>query len=56
MVPEEREALSWSLLPGLRFAGSVGGIVSATGVRSSAPPRLTMDSLLLATDGERELR
>ena len=56
LVPEEREALSWSLLPGLRFAGSVGGIVSATGVRSSAPPRLTMDSLLLATDGERELR
>ena len=37
-------------------AGKVGGIVSATGVRSSTPPKLTMDSLLLATDGERELR
>ena len=59
LVPEESEALSGSL-PGRRpRAGSGGGIegfCSATGVRSSTPPRLTIDSLLLATDGERELR
>ena len=58
LVPEESEALSGSL-PGLRLTGSGGGIegfCSATGVRSSAPPRLTIDSLLLATDGERELQ
>ena len=58
LVPEESEALSGSL-PGLLLAGSGGGIegvCSATGVRSSTPPRLTIDSRLLATDGERELQ
>ena len=68
LVPEESEALSGSLplapggTPGFRpLAGSGGGgaiiagFCSATGVRSSGPPRLTIDSLLLATDGEREL-